>query len=443
VAAKTIRFPPGEDDVYALQVFWRHRLDQLRDTGLEALQSQRAFEHAAACKPYAFAYAGKGKMCRRPFCPFCTAADSAAAFERAHRVVQRHGGDIGFVVNQVTARVPVEDLPDDPIGLLYETGSIMIDPTRFEDLLKRALGSLARYSFWPHDKMPEKAVLAARCLAAVPRERADRVYAARRKYREAVRRAQQPERELARELGVPYAPRQLSPRKLGLDRQNLQTLDSGDYGVRSSSLSLARAVAHVYKYPAALLTAPAEEVVAILNRLARQRLSAVRGLFRTSLPLNPRGFKGPFVPTRPDGAGIASFVAALLPEADEGLAAREFARALQLPAAGTFVEASRALGFPVHWLGRVDLPIAALVRPSKKSELYRAVAEHCPRRPGEDHALVCLVPGVGLMVLSTIKVAPTDLGEEVGVLGVQVRRQRYTLLTADSYARSLERARHG
>src|SRR5687767_8514850 len=75
--AHEVRFPPSDNDVRAIVDLWQQRLGRLKAAGLEALRGHRAYDRALACKAHAFAYAGEGEVCRRPFCPFCAAADAA------------------------------------------------------------------------------------------------------------------------------------------------------------------------------------------------------------------------------------------------------------------------------------------------------------------------------------------------------------------------------
>jgi hypothetical protein len=412
--AKEVRFPPSEDDVHALCGLWRQRVAELRDAGVTILQNPRVYGRAVACKPHAFAYTGEGEVCRLLFCPFCNAADAAAAYERVRRVVHRRGKEVGLTVQQVTRRLDLGDLRAGPPALISPRAG--------------ALGSLVKYSFWPPEWAGGRAVLASRVLAAVPPEEAKLLWEARRKARETFRE---------RGGGFTHC-------EAGFDDTLVAALHSGYYAVRPCPLSIARAVGHLFQYPAALLTAPAEAVAAVLNATAGRRTSAVRGVFRTALPLEPRLYPRQFVPTRPGGVGVATAVASLLPHADEGLAARELARSLSVAPADTFAALSRRVGLPLYWLGRLELSVADLVRPTKKSGLWQAVADRRPRRPGDRHGLVCLSPGLGLVVLSTWPpAAPHGLFATPLVGGIGVRGKRYTLETGDSFGRRFLRRQAG
>ena len=108
--AKAIRFPPTDDDVQTLVDLWRQRVAELRDAGVGPLQNRRVYERALACRPHAFAYAGPGEVCRLPFCPFCHAADAAAAYERVRRAAEDGGKGVGFLLGQRTRRLALDDL---------------------------------------------------------------------------------------------------------------------------------------------------------------------------------------------------------------------------------------------------------------------------------------------------------------------------------------------
>ena len=127
---------------------------------------------------------------------------------------------------------------------------------------------------------------------------------------------------------------------------------------------------------------------------------------------------------------------------DEDFAAREVARAFGLPGADNFAALSLSLGMPLYWIGRVPITMNALARPSRKSELAQAVAKHRPRKMPDRHALVCVCPDQGAMVLSTWPSVP-DLrlscnakaacGYEALFLNVQINGRSYTIETPKSF----------
>lgn len=431
-------FPPAEDDVDALQRVWSWRLAELRAAGVRALRDAGAFARAADCKPYAFAYAGPGERCRLSFCPFCNAADAAAAFERVRRVVRRHGKEVGFLVNQVTGGVDVDSLAHGP-----EAAFDRCRESRGEDLRwpllppGEAKGTLLKYTAWPTQRWngAPMAALAARALFVVPRAQARLVYEAHRKLK-AIRKAYPGQRFFWDQL-----------RELGLGPEAEDALCSGNYEVRPARVSLANAVAHVFQFPAALLTAPAEAAAEVINRTAGHHMSKVRGAFRSPLPINPRLFPLEFVPTDPVRAGFAGLAWSLTPEPPEGPLARELARLLGQPAADTFAALSARLGFPMYWLGRVDVTGRDLLgrTQTKKSALYQAVAKHRPPRPGRCHALVAVHPEVGPIVFSSWTTDPwakqwvlfREHKEEIGYHDVRIRGRAYVLELADSFAERL------
>src|SRR5262245_9117494 len=153
--ARAIRFPPTDDDVQTLIELWRQRVAELRDAGVGPLRNRQVYERALACRPHAFAYAGPGEVCRLLFCPFCHAADAAAAYERVRRaVVECRGKKIGFLLGQHTRRLALEDLQADvPPALAPAAG---------------ALGSIRKDAAWPADEAPGGVIVATRVLSAVP-----------------------------------------------------------------------------------------------------------------------------------------------------------------------------------------------------------------------------------------------------------------------------------
>ena len=409
--AKAIRFPPTDDDVQALVELWRRRVAELRDAGVRTLQRRAVYEYALACRPHAFAYAGSGEVCRLPFCPFCHAADAAAAYERVRRAaVECRGKKIGFLLGQRTGRLPLEDLRAAPPRLAPAAG---------------AVGSILKDTAWPADEEPGQVIVAARVLSAVPAAAAEAVFQVRKKLLKA--------RETHRG-GFTFA-------EAGLDAHEVTIACAGHYAVRPSPLSLARAVGQLCQYPAALLTAPADAAAAVLDGLAGRRTSSVRGVFRTALPVHPRRFPLQFVPTQPGGTGVAARVASLLPHADEAFAARECARALGVPPAASLAALSGAAGLPLYWLGRVEVSVGDLARPSRRSALYQAVAAGRPKRPGERHALVLLCPGLGLLALSTWPPVLPDQHDTTGIINVSCRGRRYGAEEVEVFGRRVRAAR--
>ena len=110
IPANRIRFPPTDDDVQTLIELWRQRVGELKNAGVRALQNRQVYEVALACAPHAFAYAGSGKVCRLAICPFCHAADAAAAYERVRRAIERGGKNIGFLLGQRSRWLRLDDL---------------------------------------------------------------------------------------------------------------------------------------------------------------------------------------------------------------------------------------------------------------------------------------------------------------------------------------------
>src|SRR5205814_1120667 len=110
---------------------------------------------------------------------------------------------------------------------------------------------------WPCADWPGMALVTTRVLWAVPAEQARQLYAVRRKMQRA-----------AQAVGWPRA-----REAAGLSEAEEQVHHAGEYGVRNSPVTLARAVAHLCRYPAELLTAPADAVAAVLNGLGRRALS--------------------------------------------------------------------------------------------------------------------------------------------------------------------------
>ena len=151
--AHEIRFPPSEDDVGSFVHFWRARLRVLREAGVRALGRPTNFNVAAACKPFAFSYAGHGQSCRRWFCPFCNAAAAAETYERLRRVVDRYGKSIGFVMNRETTREGLSDLPSAIRSFLVRSKSGrnygQTDPS----------ASIIKCIVWPHEYRDETAVV--------------------------------------------------------------------------------------------------------------------------------------------------------------------------------------------------------------------------------------------------------------------------------------------
>jgi hypothetical protein len=96
---------------------------------------------------------------------------------------------------------------------------------------------------------------------------------------------------------------------------------------------------------------------------------------------------------------------------------------------------------------QMPLVMLFLARPRKSSAIYEAVTRHRPPAPGDSHAMVCLTPGLGMMALSTLASPPEErirCGIDTAVaLNVRVRGKRYTLETADSFARRLLSRRAG
>jgi hypothetical protein len=159
----------------------------------------------------------------------------------------------------------------------------------------------------------------------------------------------------------------------------------------------------------------------------------VRGVFRTALPIHPSRFPRQFVPTTPVGVGVADKVAALLPNADEAVAVREFASALGVAPAASFASLSRTVGMSLYWLGRFEVEMRDLVRPSRTCALYQAVAQKRPKRPGACHALVFLWPGLGLFVLSTGLEGSLWIHNTTVIGNVPLRMRRYLGETVESY----------
>src|SRR5262245_18848043 len=149
-----IRFPPTDDDVQTLSELWRRRVAELRDAGVGPLQNRQVYARALACRPHAFAYAGPGEVCRLPFCPFCHAADAAAAYERVRRAAEDRGKGVGFLLGQRTRRLALDDLRADvPPALAPADG---------------ALGSIRKEAVWPAEGAPGRVVMAERVISAVP-----------------------------------------------------------------------------------------------------------------------------------------------------------------------------------------------------------------------------------------------------------------------------------
>jgi hypothetical protein len=409
--AKAIWFPPNDDDVQTLVEFWRRRVAELRDAGVGPLRNRPVYARALACRPHAFAYAGRGEVCRLPFCPFCHAADAAAAYERVRRAAEERGKGVGFLLGQYTRRLTLEDLRAEvPPALAPADG---------------ALGSIRKDAVWPAEETSDKVVTAERVLSAVPPAAAEAVFQVRKKLSKA---------RATHGHGVTFA-------EAGLDAHEVTIACAGHYAVRRAPLSLARAVGHLCQYPAALLTAPADAAAAVLDRMAGRRTSSVRGVFRTALPVHPRLFPLQFVPAQPGGTGVAARVASLLPHADEAFAARECARALGVPPAVSFAALSGAAGLPLYWLGRVEVSVGDLARPSRRSALYRAVAAGRPKRPGERHALVLLCPGVGLLALSTWPPVLPDQHDTTGIVNISCRGRRYGAEEVEVFGRRVRAAR--
>ncbi len=383
-------------------------------------------------------------------------------------------------------RLDLNELGDDPQALVRASSPSSTNSEAFLGLLDSSLGSIARYAVWPHATIDGKAVLAARILAAVPRRQADQLLAARRRLRQAndeIRAARAtPEEPVEQDL-APALPsvegmdlpepstedlliQQMEEKEslraararpghlptpvagsyesMGLDRSVIGLINSGSYRVRPTPVSMARAVGHVFHYPADLLTADPDAAAAVLGRLAGRRRSSVRGVFRTSLSVNPRYYPLQFVPTNPKGAGVAVRILSRQPDAEEGPLARDFAGMLGIEPVDTFEQAARAVGMPLYWLGRIDYTIAELVRPKKRSALYQAGAGRRPKRPGLRHALVYLHAGLGLMVLSTWPPVNWDAwpasDQSVVVSGGRLRGRAYTLQEAGHFARRLSAA---
>ena len=417
-----------------LRAYWRDCLDRLRDAGSKALRNHRTYELAITCKPYAFAYAGEGESCRLWFCPFCHAAEAAAAYERAWRVVGRLGPDVGFVVGQDLARVDLDDLPPDPSELLGAAFRLRAG-SRGAAAPARSRGVLIRLSAFPHEYRPGVVVVTGRTLVAVDAARAKATYEPKRQVQEAVRAA----RAAGRYGVITFA-------ELGLVWEDIARLYSGRYAVRPSAYSLARAVAHVCQYPVDLLDAP--PAAAVIDRLAGVRLSTTRGVFRDPIPVHPSRYSPRCVPTRPQGAGVADALLAQLPSPTEAMAARVFARELGLPPAASFAQAARSLGQPVYWLGLVEGGLIrqfAAWRGKTQTWLWRA-ATVCRVRASEQHLLVCLNPGAGLIVFSTRRpdlmisrdgqrVVECLPGGAWFAVGVAVRGVRYTAVSLEGFRR--------
>jgi hypothetical protein len=101
---------------------------------------------------------------------------------------------------------------------------------------------------------------------------------------------------------------------------------------------------------------------------------------------------------------------------------------------------SGAAGLPLYWLGRVEVDPRDLLRPSRRSALYRAVAAGRPKRPGERHALVLLCPGLGLLALSTWPPVLTDQPGTTSFLNVSCRGRRYGAEEVEVFGRRVRAA---
>ena len=203
---------------------------------------------------------------------------------------------------------------------------------------------------------------------------------------------------------------------------------------------MACAVGHLYEYPAELLRLPAPDAAEVLNAVAGRRSSSVRGVFRTALPIHPRRFPLQFVPTQPNGIGVADKVAALLPHADEAVAAREFARALGVAPVASFAALSEAVGMPLYWLGRFKVEVRDLVHPHAAPPCTRLFPK-APKRPGARHALVLLYPDIGLFVLSTWPPVRPDQHNTTSIYNVSCRGRLYGGEEVENFARRLRAAR--
>ena len=425
VAPKQIRFLPSDDDLRSFHDFWQYRLYALQQARVAVLQRPNRFERALACMPYAYSYSGGGECCRLSFCPYCNAADAAAAYERIRRVVQSRRNAIGFVANRLSSSEKLSQLPHDLQA--YFAG---IDHPPAVDFpgADDSLGSIIKYTIWPHALKKGQVILRSRHLRAVSAEYARLVYDVFLKTRKA---------PLDQDKGWTWQ------NPFGFNSQEMAAHKSEDYAVRPAPVSLARAAAYLFQYPVELLTEDPQRVADVINAMTKLRMSTVRGVLRSALPLSPQRFPLQFVPTNPKGVGCVDWVLSQLPVADESLVASEFAHIFGVARADTFAALSPALALPVYWLGDVKVKIADLVRPTKSSELYQAVAKYRPAQPGDRHALVFTGIGQGPMVMSTWPPVLTDyrsacndgaaLDDVAMFVNVRAKGRHYTLETPKSF----------
>ena len=289
-------------------------------------------------------------------------------------------------------------------------------------------GTIIKYAIWPA-RQEDKAVLRSRYLHAVAADYARLVYESFLK-----RRKRSPKNVEGSTPFNPYAQ----------DQEELDAHNSEDFAVRYAPVSMARAAAHVFQYPDELLTEDPERVAKVINATMGCRLSTVRGVFRSALPLNPQQFPLHFVPTNPGGVGCVDWAISRLPVVDECLAAREFARIFGLTTAKSFDAISRALGLSFYWLGKISVTLADLARPKKQSDISQAIARHRPVTVSKRHALVYVALAGGLKVLSTWPPVPRETrsarnrdaiaDSELMVSNVLANGTYYTLETPRSFA---------
>jgi hypothetical protein len=326
-------------------------------------------------------------------------------------MVDRHG-PIGLVMNRDTTEESLDDLPTAIRSYVTDKDFMGYGETGPKQGIQR-VGSIIRCTMWPHEWKKDTAVLQPWCIHAVPAEYARGVYDVGCKIR----------------------------KSLSLTDEEKEIRQAGDHSVRCAPFSLAKAAARLCQYPEGLLAADPRCVADMINAIDNTRLSTTRGVFRSPLPINPKAYPLQFVPTNRNGKGITQWVMAHSDSANEGSAAREFARALELPRADTFAAISGSFGLPLYWLGSVNVTMMDLGRRLNERNLSQAVVKCCPSAPDGPHALVFACPGVGLAVLSTWPPVPDDLTAAPAavldcnglLVNIRVRATYYTMETLGSF----------
>jgi len=231
---KTIQFPPNLETTRALRRLWQSWLPLLRNAGWSDIRKPLAFAYAANCPCHAFAKDGTG---RRPcnqyrICPFCYAIQVALVYENVLRTVRHHSGKIDLYLTATNRVAGSHDL-EAALAMLPVKGLDLVGSRPPLGIMVRTTISPYLNSGSPPDWALDMVVVRRAALIAMPVD-------------------QQPTGE----------------------RQYFK--------VPITTLGLARAVAHLTRYPVSLLYGDPNLTVRVLDSIAGRHLGVTRGIFRSA-----------------------------------------------------------------------------------------------------------------------------------------------------------------